>query len=74
MATTCDISFDEMAVALSYISLGSGAAAAPAASTARALPAAPAKKAEAPADDDVRYVDTYQWAVGRQPAAGTACD
>ena len=53
MAVTCDISFDEMAVALSYIGLGGGSAAAPATSTARALPAAPAaKKAEKPADDD----------------------
>ena len=60
MTTTCDISFDEMAVALSYISLGSGSATAPAASTARALPAAPAKKAEKPADDEVRYVDSHQ--------------
>lgn len=53
MAATCDVSFDEMAVALSYISLGSGASAP--ASSARGLPAAPAKKDEKPAaDDDVR--------------------
>lgn len=60
MATTCDVSFDEMAVALSYISLG-GAAAAPA-SSARGLPSlAPvkkdskkgSKKKAAAADDDV---------------------
>lgn len=59
MATACDISFDEMAMALSYISLG-GTAAAPA-SSARGLPSLapvkqqekkPAKKPEA--DDDVR--------------------
>eukprot|EP00903_Cladosiphon_okamuranus_P005541 g5517.t1 len=43
MAATCDVSFDEMATALSYISLG-GAATAPA-SSARGLPSlAPVKK------------------------------
>lgn len=58
MATTCDVSFDEMAVALSYVSLGCVAAAPVAASTARALPAAPvaaatkAKKETSAADDD----------------------
>lgn len=56
MAATCDVSFDEMAVALSYISLG-GAAAAPA-SSARGLPSlAPVKKdkpaKKAAEDDDV---------------------
>lgn len=57
MAATCDVSFDEMAIALSYISLG-GAAAAPA-SSARGLPSlAPVKKEKkekkaAAADDDV---------------------
>ncbi|CAM9995832.1 unnamed protein product [Hapterophycus canaliculatus] len=61
MATVCDVSFDEMAMALSYISLGGAAAPA---SSARGLPAAtPAKKdkkekkAKKPeADDDVRCV------------------
>lgn len=55
---TCDVSFDEMAVALSYISLGGGAAAP--ASSARGLPSlAPVKKAKketkkaVAADDDV---------------------
>ncbi|CAN0420303.1 unnamed protein product [Ectocarpus sp. 13 AM-2016] len=58
MATACDISFDEMAMALSYISLG-GIAAAPA-SSARGLPSlAPVKQekkaAKKPeADDEVR--------------------
>ncbi|CAM9554268.1 unnamed protein product [Ectocarpus sp. 12 AP-2014] len=43
MATACDISFDEMAMALSYISLGSTAAAP--ASSARGLPSlAPVKQ------------------------------
>ncbi|CAB1097691.1 unnamed protein product [Ectocarpus sp. CCAP 1310/34] len=57
MATACDISFDEMAMALSYISLG-GTAAAPA-SSARGLPSlAPVKQekkaAKKPeADDEV---------------------
>ncbi|CAM9828470.1 unnamed protein product [Scytosiphon promiscuus] len=57
MAVACDISFDEMAMALSYISLGS-AAAAPA-SSARGLPSSTpakkekkAKKVEKPAADD----------------------
>lgn len=62
MAATCDISFDELAVALSYISLGGAVTV----STDRGLPAAPAvpppaaatKKEEEPAkvdkdDDDV---------------------
>lgn len=55
---TCDMSFDEMAVALSYVSLGGGSA--PAVATARSAPPAPAatKKVETPAkktddDDDV---------------------
>ena len=58
MAATCDVSFDEMAIALSYISLG-GSAAAPA-SSARGLPSlAPVKKEKkekkkaVAADDDV---------------------
>lgn len=42
MATVCDVSFDEMAMALSYISLGGAAAPA---SSARGLPSlAPVKK------------------------------
>ncbi|CAN0274578.1 unnamed protein product [Pylaiella littoralis] len=56
---TCDVSFDEMAVALSYISLGSGAASSAPASSARGLvdvqkKEPKAKKAAKPeADDDM---------------------
>lgn len=66
MAAVCDVSFDEMALALSYISLSGGSVASPAAaSTARALPlAAPVKKAEKPkpkpADDDEVGVRRYR--------------
>lgn len=50
MATVCDVSFDEMAVALSYISLGVGTAAPTSVvpvSTDRGLPAKGSKPAPA---------------------------
>lgn len=62
---TCDVSFDEMAVALSYISLGSGAASSAPASSARGLvdvqkKEPKAKKAAKPeADDDVSQLTLY---------------
>ncbi|CAM9315207.1 unnamed protein product [Sphacelaria rigidula] len=59
---TCDMSFDEMAVALSYVSLGGGSA--PVVATARSAPPAPAatKKVETPAkktDDDDDMDDLF---------------